>query len=272
MGSPLDLSEPRSRRCASQGGLPLAPGTQYFQTLAPESPPSRSISHTPPLPQVTASQSSDPMEEFSQETPNLMAADRCLAAACSLLQFEIAEVGQGTGSRVREYREPYRCACCGSVGVKGRRVCLWVFYTQTSIEHVHRCTAGTKRPCRMWFLRPGCALHKDGLHMYYFEYRLAYSNPSVLLVLYDPQVNIRAFATRTEYAHGWVGRGELPLREALLLRCRGVVSLELRSELVLFYTCSRGVHISKFPFVWSALRLSPPVYTLLILSRYSSIY
>lgn len=63
-----------------------------FAPLADERP-SRSVSHTPPLAATGGSRPTfDPLEDFSQETSNLDATDRCLAAACSLLQFQIAEV------------------------------------------------------------------------------------------------------------------------------------------------------------------------------------
>lgn len=67
-----------------------------FSPLAGE-PPSRAVSHTPPLAAQGGSRPTfDPLEDFSQDTSNLDATDRCLAAACSLLQFQIAEV-RGTG-------------------------------------------------------------------------------------------------------------------------------------------------------------------------------
>lgn len=65
---------------------------EYFSPLADE-PPSRSISHTPPLAAQGGSRPTfDPLEDFSHDTSNLDATDRCLAAACSLLTFQIAEV------------------------------------------------------------------------------------------------------------------------------------------------------------------------------------
>lgn len=94
----LDSHEPRTRRCTSHGAPTIAPDGSFIVPLAPASPPSRSISHTPPLPPTTSSslQSSqrgvDPLAEFSKDESNFAATDRCLDAACSLLQFEIAEV------------------------------------------------------------------------------------------------------------------------------------------------------------------------------------
>lgn len=84
-----DVSDPRPRRIASLH----EPSTEMeFYNLADE-PPSRSVSHTPPLPASDGSRPTfDPLEDFSQETSNLEATDRCLAAACSLLDFQIAEV------------------------------------------------------------------------------------------------------------------------------------------------------------------------------------
>ena len=92
----LDSNEPRVRRSTSYGAPSIAPDGSFVQPLAPASPPSRGISHTPPLPPTTstqcARQSVDPLAEFSQDKSNFAATDRCLDAACSLFQFEIAEV------------------------------------------------------------------------------------------------------------------------------------------------------------------------------------
>lgn len=99
MTSTLDSSDQRARRSISHVGVSGAPEWSFTQPLAPATPPSRSVSHTPPLPPTACvPQSSglwlNPLEEFSQEESNLGAVDRCLAAACSLLQFQIAEVGR----------------------------------------------------------------------------------------------------------------------------------------------------------------------------------
>eukprot|EP00752_Nemacystus_decipiens_P007988 g7136.t1 len=68
-----------------------------FSPLADERP-SPSVSHTPPLAAQGGSRPTfDPLEEISQETSNLDATDRCLAAACSLQKFQIAEVWTYTG-------------------------------------------------------------------------------------------------------------------------------------------------------------------------------
>lgn len=95
----LDSNGPRVRRSTSHGAPSIAPDGSFVQPLAPASPPSRGISHTPPLPPTTSSSSShgarqgvDPLAEFSQDKSNFAATDRCLDAACSLFQFEIAEV------------------------------------------------------------------------------------------------------------------------------------------------------------------------------------
>lgn len=88
MKSLSDVGESRQHRLSS-----LQEPVE-FTSLADE-PPSRSISHTPPLPPTAQGGSRptfDPLEDFSQDTSNLDATDRCLAAACSLLQFQIAEV------------------------------------------------------------------------------------------------------------------------------------------------------------------------------------
>lgn len=93
--SPSD--EPRPRRLSSlQESPPEGSPIEYSMPLQ-DNPPSRSVSHTPPLPPTASSQGGgratfDPLEDFSQDTSNLEATDRCLAAACSLLQFQIAEV------------------------------------------------------------------------------------------------------------------------------------------------------------------------------------
>lgn len=80
-----DVSEPRPRRITSF----QEPSTTEYG-LADES---RSVSHTPPLPASDGTRPTfDPLEDFSHEASNLEATDRCLAAACSLLQFQIAEV------------------------------------------------------------------------------------------------------------------------------------------------------------------------------------
>lgn len=98
MTSTLDSSDQRTRRSIPHVGVSGAPEWSFTQPLAPATPPSRSVSHTPPLPPTACvPQSSgswlNPLEEFSQEEANLGTVDRCLAAACSLLQFQIAEVG-----------------------------------------------------------------------------------------------------------------------------------------------------------------------------------
>lgn len=88
MKSPADVAEPRPHRLSSS----VRQAAMEFSPLADE-PPSRSVSHTPPLAATGGSRPTfDPLEDFSQDTSNLDATDRCLAAACSLLQFEIAEV------------------------------------------------------------------------------------------------------------------------------------------------------------------------------------
>lgn len=97
-------SELRPRRLSSIGSQHShADHVEYIQPLR-EEPPSRSISHTPPLPptasQVGSRPTFDPLEDFSQESSNLEATERCLAAACSLLQFQIAEVHGDTFSVV----------------------------------------------------------------------------------------------------------------------------------------------------------------------------
>lgn len=89
--------EPRPRRLSSLQEPPGGAGGIEFSIPLQDNPPSRSVSHTPPLPPTTSSQGGgqatfDPLEDFSQDMSNLEATDRCLAAACSLLQFEIAEV------------------------------------------------------------------------------------------------------------------------------------------------------------------------------------
>ena len=95
----LDSNEPRVRRSTSHGAPSIAPDGSFVQPLAPASPVSRGISHTPPLPPTTTSSSThcgrqgvDPLAEFSKDKSNFAATDRCLDAACSLFQFEIAEV------------------------------------------------------------------------------------------------------------------------------------------------------------------------------------
>ena len=91
MTSLSDVVEPRPHRLSS-----LQEPAMEFSPLAGE-PPSRAVSHTPPLAAQGGSRPTfDPLEDFSQDTSNLDATDRCLAAACSLLQFQIAEV-RGTG-------------------------------------------------------------------------------------------------------------------------------------------------------------------------------
>lgn len=67
--------------------------------LAAQSPPQRALSHTPPLlpahfveNDVCHAVAVDPLQEFSVTARHTVACDRCLAAACSLLRFDIAEV------------------------------------------------------------------------------------------------------------------------------------------------------------------------------------
>lgn len=90
-----DVSEPRPRRVHSNpvsGDMPSTTEHSSSGHLADESS-SRPVSYTPPLPAMDGSRPTfDPLEDFSHETSNLEATDRCLAAACSLLQFQIAEV------------------------------------------------------------------------------------------------------------------------------------------------------------------------------------
>lgn len=88
----------RQQRSSSHGATPHVVGSDgsFIQPLAPASPPARGFSHTPPLPPAVSGgqcrSSLDPLGAFSVAASNLAAADGCLAAACSLLQFEIAEV------------------------------------------------------------------------------------------------------------------------------------------------------------------------------------
>ncbi|CAM9489288.1 unnamed protein product [Scytosiphon promiscuus] len=111
----LSTSEPRAKRMSSIGSEHShADHVEYTQPLR-EEPPSRSISHTPPLPPTTSQVGSrptfDPLEDFSQESSNLEATDRCLAAACSLLQFQIAEVWTYTGDFSASEGKPVEPMC-----------------------------------------------------------------------------------------------------------------------------------------------------------------
>lgn len=72
--------------------------SEFTQPLSSASPPSRALSHTPPLLPTHAVENeasalvANPLNEFSLEACRTAVSDRCLEAACSLLHFEIAEV------------------------------------------------------------------------------------------------------------------------------------------------------------------------------------
>ncbi|CAN0063951.1 unnamed protein product [Pylaiella littoralis] len=116
--SPSDLVgsvEPRPHRLSSFPE-PLPEGSIEYSMPLQDNPPSRPVSHTPPLPPTASSQGEgratfDPLEDFSQETSNLEATDRCLAAACSLLQFQIAEVWTYTGDFSSTEGKPLEPLC-----------------------------------------------------------------------------------------------------------------------------------------------------------------
>ncbi|CAM9256918.1 unnamed protein product [Ectocarpus sp. 12 AP-2014] len=122
MSSPLALdssgSEPRVRRAFSGSChpplLPPPDNVEYIQPLQ-DAPPSRSISHTPPLPPTDSQDGGrttfDPLEDFSHDTSNLNATDGCLAAVCSLLQFQIAEVWTYTGEISAAEGKPLEPMC-----------------------------------------------------------------------------------------------------------------------------------------------------------------
>lgn len=110
----VDLPSPaesRPVRSASYGGEAQHP-TEFVDPgprqdvllsetipLAAQSPPRRAMSHTPPLLPAHSVENDacrvvavNPLLEFSVTTRHTVACDRCLAAACSLLHFDIAEV------------------------------------------------------------------------------------------------------------------------------------------------------------------------------------
>jgi len=89
-----DVSGPRPRRVTSLQEPSTAATTEYYP-LADDPSQSRAVSHTPPLPASDGSRPTfDPLEDFSHQTSNLEATDRCLAAVCSLFKFQIAEVSR----------------------------------------------------------------------------------------------------------------------------------------------------------------------------------
>eukprot|EP00903_Cladosiphon_okamuranus_P011854 g11136.t1 len=106
MESFSDVGEPRPHRLSS-----LQEPAVEFSPLADE-PHSHSVSHTPPLAATGGSRPTfDPLEDFSHATSNLDATDRCLAAACSLLQFQIAEVWTYTGDFSAKEGKPIEPMC-----------------------------------------------------------------------------------------------------------------------------------------------------------------
>lgn len=133
MKSLLDVAEPRPRRLSS-----LQEPEMEFSTLADE-PLSRAVSHTPPLAGQGGSRPTfDPLEDFSQDTSNLDATDRCLAAACSLLQFQIAEVRFVCAQPVFS---PPRFVGCRGVACLGVCGAEEVETGQTRGERSSACTA-----------------------------------------------------------------------------------------------------------------------------------